>query len=100
MHHVIHYRYIKDSDQNGPFEVKADASIKQARGQQKQLFNSHLDMMQRHGLLGDNFFIDREHFVVRSYTDDGEVLFAHYFYIESDNADNSDPIVGQPQDTD
>lgn len=98
MHHLIHYRYIKGSDQNGPFETKAGTSIKEMRGQLKQLYNSHLDMMQRHELLGVDFEIIPEDFLVRTFAPDGTIEFEHIFYLWSDNADDSNPVMGQPSD--
>jgi hypothetical protein len=80
---VMHYRYYRGSKESGSYKVWEGNSIKEARGQVKQMYNSQLGVMLKHEQFGDDYQIIEDIAFVRGWDEQG-TTYVHFFFITPD----------------
>jgi hypothetical protein len=85
MYELKLFRHLYGSDQDYFNVIKTDTSVKQIRGWRKQNYNSLIDVLAGHNLLGEYYFLDRERFIVYVYDKTRRIIrYWRYYILERD----------------
>ena len=76
-------RWIKDSEQNRANLIWTGTRKREAYGQAKQLFRSHLENMAHHNIFGDCYDLDEKNFYMGVYKDNEKIYSIQYYVIMS-----------------
>ena len=82
MYHVVQSRWIRGSDQSGEHIVWSGTQKREANGQARHIFKSHLDMLVRHNMVTDDFDLDEEALSVTLADDEGLWYYSRFRMIE------------------